>query len=85
MKQNPLPPSVAEFREIATFERDNPQSDELKTIALRLKSCSLVAESVIDAPASNVSHVTPRSRWLPRWVTDRAAGTAGSLNIIPMT
>ena len=71
--------------EIATFERENPQSDELQTIALRLKSCSLVARPVIDAPAGNVSHATPKSRWLPRWVSDRAAETAGSLSIYPIT
>ena len=47
--------------ETAIFERENPQSDELQTIALRLKSCSFVARSAIDAPAGNVSHVTPKS------------------------
>ena len=48
----------ATAEEIESFERENPQSDELQTIALRLKSRSLVAQSVVDAPSGNVSHLT---------------------------
>jgi hypothetical protein len=40
-------PATAE--EMASFDRANPQSHELREIALRLKSRSLVA-TVVDAP-----------------------------------